>query len=633
MLASYSFSATNDHDNVLLAVTNTPGGYTLNLTINGSSSSQFIPSEVSTLPEVRLDLLDGNDSVSITSNSIAITVLGRAGDDVVTLVAPTSGSPLMGQVALVGGADNDALLVNGTSSTLVQSYHILAQPVVGDVVPIDATLTANATILRGDADLFDITTGSGNDLVRLDTITTPTLVNATTLAGNDRIELRPTDRNLSTSITQLLGGTLDGGTGNADRFIVSNEGTTDAWLYTIQPDQLRVESTAASTYDRIFSTTNIEQRDIIAGFASNPIQANIFQVLSTKSGVDERLLLQGGAGREQFQLGDGTSLDLIRSRVSVVGGGGNDTILANDSADTTADTLHIANRRAGDFLGDSFFGTGGSVEFSEVELFDVTMPTISGPTAPGNRVFARQNPTMRISLDGRNTTDSLVSVSVAGIAGSGFLGTALNGSVVSPFHQNVEFFNFGQLDFGVNIPTVVSTVYDFDAPQPQIRVKLSAAVGALPPREFIAVRNFTTNTNLDSSQFVVLPGTALDEFIVRFNSAKSVPADGNYRIAISAIGVYDAQATPLFADIDSPFYVLGGDADRNRTVNFNDLVLLARNFNQSGRTFSQGDFNYDGVVNFSDLVILARNFNRTLSAIPGPVFGLGSGSERRKLLE
>jgi len=97
-----------------------------------------------------------------------------------------------------------------------------------------------------------------------------------------------------------------------------------------------------------------------------------------------------------------------------------------------------------------------------------------------------------------------------------------------------------------------------------------------------------------------------------------VPVDGNYRVAVSAIGVYDVFATPLASGIDAPFYVLGGDANRNRTVDFNDLVLLARNFGQSPRTFSQGDFNYDGKVDFNDLVILARNFNRTLSAPPSP---------------
>jgi hypothetical protein len=59
---------------------------------------------------------------------------------------------------------------------------------------------------------------------------------------------------------------------------------------------------------------------------------------------------------------------------------------------------------------------------------------------------------------------------------------------------------------------------------------------------------------------------------------------------------------------------LKGDADLNSSVNFNDLVALARNFNQANRFWQQGDFDYNGMVNFNDLVALARNFNQTLNA-------------------
>lgn len=58
-------------------------------------------------------------------------------------------------------------------------------------------------------------------------------------------------------------------------------------------------------------------------------------------------------------------------------------------------------------------------------------------------------------------------------------------------------------------------------------------------------------------------------------------------------------------------WLLPGDANRDRTVDFADLLILAQNFGQSGRTFSQGNFDYspDGLVGFSDLLIVAQNFN------------------------
>jgi hypothetical protein len=61
-----------------------------------------------------------------------------------------------------------------------------------------------------------------------------------------------------------------------------------------------------------------------------------------------------------------------------------------------------------------------------------------------------------------------------------------------------------------------------------------------------------------------------------------------------------------------------GDADLNGTVNFADLLALARNYNQSSRHWYQGDFNYDGTVNFGDLLTLAKNYNQALPGEPLP---------------
>jgi len=51
-------------------------------------------------------------------------------------------------------------------------------------------------------------------------------------------------------------------------------------------------------------------------------------------------------------------------------------------------------------------------------------------------------------------------------------------------------------------------------------------------------------------------------------------------------------------------------------VNFDDLLLLAKNYNAAGAsvTWAMGDFNYDGDVNFDDLLILAKNYNKALPA-------------------
>ena len=59
-----------------------------------------------------------------------------------------------------------------------------------------------------------------------------------------------------------------------------------------------------------------------------------------------------------------------------------------------------------------------------------------------------------------------------------------------------------------------------------------------------------------------------------------------------------------------------GDANADGSVDFNDLVALAQNYNtiDGQRRWAQGDFNYDGNVDFNDLVSLAQNYNTTEAA-------------------
>jgi len=99
--------------------------------------------------------------------------------------------------------------------------------------------------------------------------------------------------------------------------------------------------------------------------------------------------------------------------------------------------------------------------------------------------------------------------------------------------------------------------------------------------------------------------------------------DGNYRLRAIGSGIANNAGTPMAGNFDYNFFMLAGDANRDRRVDFNDLVILARNFNQTNRTFSQGDFNYDTKVDFNDLVLLARKFN---SFLPSPVSAIDAGA-------
>jgi autotransporter-associated beta strand protein len=68
-------------------------------------------------------------------------------------------------------------------------------------------------------------------------------------------------------------------------------------------------------------------------------------------------------------------------------------------------------------------------------------------------------------------------------------------------------------------------------------------------------------------------------------------------------------------------FTLAGDATLDGSVDFNDLVKLAQNYNSSVKDttdswWTHGDFTYDGVTDFNDLVKLAQNYNTALPTDP-----------------
>jgi hypothetical protein len=91
--------------------------------------------------------------------------------------------------------------------------------------------------------------------------------------------------------------------------------------------------------------------------------------------------------------------------------------------------------------------------------------------------------------------------------------------------------------------------------------------------------------------------------------------DASYRATLLAAGITSPGGTPMAADHVLNFFFLIGDANHDARVNLQDFNVLAANFGQSLRDFTQGDFNYDSVVNLLDFNILAGRFGRVL--VPG----------------
>jgi ELWxxDGT repeat protein len=75
-------------------------------------------------------------------------------------------------------------------------------------------------------------------------------------------------------------------------------------------------------------------------------------------------------------------------------------------------------------------------------------------------------------------------------------------------------------------------------------------------------------------------------------------------------------------------YAKPGDANRDFRVDFADLVILAQNYNGTGKTHDQGDFTGDGRTDFADLVVLAQNYSAAPAAPSAALPAARSSSAR-----
>jgi hypothetical protein len=63
-------------------------------------------------------------------------------------------------------------------------------------------------------------------------------------------------------------------------------------------------------------------------------------------------------------------------------------------------------------------------------------------------------------------------------------------------------------------------------------------------------------------------------------------------------------------------YFIGGDANGDDMVDLTDFTFLAANFNTTGKSHADGDFDHNGTVDLTDFTILASNFNKQAPAAP-----------------
>ena len=83
---------------------------------------------------------------------------------------------------------------------------------------------------------------------------------------------------------------------------------------------------------------------------------------------------------------------------------------------------------------------------------------------------------------------------------------------------------------------------------------------------------------------------------------------------LSALAAF-SDHLPVLADYG---YRIPGDATGADKVDFNDFLVLQNNFNKTGTTYDQGNFDYSATTDFNDFLILQNNFGTSIAGVTAP---------------
>jgi hypothetical protein len=164
-------------------------------------------------------------------------------------------------------------------------------------------------------------------------------------------------------------------------------------------------------------------------------------------------------------------------------------------------------------------------------------------------------------------------------------------------------------------PVVVSSSsFAFDDRPQRVKFSFNANVSASLSVADLQLRNTTTSQSIPADKIALAWDAATNTASFTFPGyAYGALPDGRYRATLPAGSVSDGAGNTLATDVVLDFTFINGDANRDGRVNLQDFNVLAANFGQSNRKFSQGDFTYDGQVNLGDFNVLASRFGQAVA--------------------
>ena len=595
--------------------------------LDGSGSS------ANTTVNIDNDLIEfGPLDISHINDIEAVTLKSGSGVDTFNVRTWNNGSLNLDGGTQVGGSGLvDRLVYDDADETVGRPYGIVSssirtQPYFGG--PVTTNPFAGFEIVS-------LNLGSGNDELLMSSISPATLLSlfVETGAGDDHVYGGSSiGLDFYTQSTNIRMGE------GSDQLTLRNDASSAAAAWRFLPGIVRVD---LSTPQVNVNHTGVERFEFSGGTGADWM--NVPATTAT-----DLITLKGGAGNDAYVIFDA---DLrrtgnIRSVITINDSSGDDTLRADNGglADTgqIGDFLHITEGVLSHTSADRFFAPGGRVLHSGINRLDVTT------SQANDSVVVAPSPNYAINIYDSNlafSNSDNITFSLAGVNGWQYQNLFTIWRLSSLNRLNVDVAGFENPSLGDEVPQIITQpTAVFDAPAFSIGMQFSVAMDpyVFNADEAFSVQNLTTGQFVPRA-FTLITGDGSDgRFSITFPGYQNgLPPDGRYRITLNADLTRSINYNPMAANVFADFSILGGDANNDARVDFNDLVLLARNFNQTQRVYSQGDFNYDGRVSFEDLVILARNFGKNLPAPvsigtpttrgAGQVGGAGLGAGRAKV--
>jgi len=160
-------------------------------------------------------------------------------------------------------------------------------------------------------------------------------------------------------------------------------------------------------------------------------------------------------------------------------------------------------------------------------------------------------------------------------------------------------------------PAASSNQFIYQTGPRKVSIVFSEDVSASLQVSDLTVHNLNTNQDLPAAGIALSWDASTYTATWSFNTLP----DGYYHATLHASGVNDSGNSQLAQDSSVDFSFLNGDADRDGSVGFSDLVAIAQHYGvNGGGMLATGDMDGDGNVGFSDLVTVAQNYGNTLAA-------------------